>query len=329
VFWGSDGVHGEEPWVTDGTAAGTQMIVNLAEDLEGSIHGRVYDRDTGAPVAGAKVEYRDVACGMSGCGNVVTDADGRYTIELVREKTWLTVTVPGYLFFQTSTFVGAKASVELDIPLVLGGRVAGRVTRRDGTPITRNGVQFAESLLGKHIGSADLQSNGTYVSPLMDPKVPLIAFINLTYMGYSLSIFGAPSCAAGCDASTPYTAVYPPRGGTLEGVDLVVTEQAKIKGRVLDAATGAPLAGVAIEGWRWWTPDSGFQVRTVSRSDGSYEMALPDAKYWVRASPPSGYAQMWYPDVSCAACIAPPPEATLIVPEPEQVIEHDFKLQRR
>ncbi|MCG8458219.1 MAG: hypothetical protein MI919_18220, partial [Holophagales bacterium] len=36
VFAGDDGLHGEEPWITDGTAAGTRMILDLRPGTESS-----------------------------------------------------------------------------------------------------------------------------------------------------------------------------------------------------------------------------------------------------------------------------------------------------
>ena len=48
VFEANDGIHGPEPWVSDGTAAGTQMLADLAPGSSGSAMGQPFAMNGGA-----------------------------------------------------------------------------------------------------------------------------------------------------------------------------------------------------------------------------------------------------------------------------------------
>ncbi|HYR28599.1 MAG TPA: carboxypeptidase regulatory-like domain-containing protein, partial [Thermoanaerobaculia bacterium] len=319
IWWGNDGRHGIEPWISDGTHEGTRMIVNLAE--EQTIRGRVTDRDTGLPVTDVVIEHDS--------GTVSVDEQGRYVIEHIGGYVTLTARPRAEHHFTKRIEVPFQAggTIDVDFELIPAGRIAGRVTGANGSPIANATVLFATSLASEPQVTVRTGSNGRYVTPLLDPRVKLVAWA--TAPGYARTVFDGQDCSAGCDLNTPATIVSAIAGTTREDVGFILYPPARLRGRILDAATGQPVTfAVELQGWRGWTIDSGVQVRAQSNRDGTYELPLPEGKYWVRVVPPpfTGYEWMWYPDVSCSDCIAP--RGTLIEPARSQVIEHDFVLRK-
>jgi ELWxxDGT repeat protein len=79
LFSANDHVNGQELWRTDGTAAGTRLVANIA--VESGIEGRITDGRTGAPLAGVIVEAH---ASLFGAPRLVmsatSDANGRYRI---------------------------------------------------------------------------------------------------------------------------------------------------------------------------------------------------------------------------------------------------------
>jgi ELWxxDGT repeat protein len=343
VFFASDGIHGIEPFVSDGTPAGTGMIANLIP--EGTIRGRVTDLASGAPLTNVTIEVdRD----YFGAFTVPVDANGRYEIEGVAGSVHLLARSTDHLSQpwgrEPCRTCGPPLPVRveagqilegIDFALPIGGAIAGRVVDEQGRPMANVTVRFSESLLAHApYATAVTRGDGTYVSETLIPGRQLVAFIDAS--GYSRSIYDGVTCSAGCAVDAP-TRVTVPDGATREGVDFTLYPWARLRGRILDAVTRKPVTlPVVIEGWLGWTFDTGPIVLGRSKPDGTYDVALRDGRYYVRASqtpanpagdPPAVYLPSWYPNIPCTDCFAPRGEQ--IVPAPGAVIEHDFVLQPR
>lgn len=65
VFLGDDGIHGEEPWRSDGTAGGTAMVADVRPGAEGSEPGGL-PRPAGDCISRRTTGCMDASCGGAG-----------------------------------------------------------------------------------------------------------------------------------------------------------------------------------------------------------------------------------------------------------------------
>lgn len=142
LFFADDGIHGTEPWISDGTRAGTVMLANLTP--EGTVQGRVTDAATGLPVPGAIVELPYTNPPAS----VRTNADGRYTFEGLRGTYSLQARSDSHLLLVRTVTVAANETATRDFALRRGGRIAGRVSGGNGKPLAGVRVQIYGTLYG-------------------------------------------------------------------------------------------------------------------------------------------------------------------------------------
>ena len=119
-----------------------------------TLSGKIIEGATGKPLAGIHVS----AAGGSGWGDAVTDADGRYTIRQLRpgrytvraSLTWAQHRQWTYLK-REKIDVGKGAAVQgIDLTLIHGAVLKGKVTGEDGTPLKEMcvGVQDGADCLG-------------------------------------------------------------------------------------------------------------------------------------------------------------------------------------
>jgi len=84
LFTADDHVHGRELWITDGTAAGTRLVANIA--AESSIEGRITAAGSGAPLPGVTVEvYANSFARPVLLTTAASDPTGHYRIEGLRD----------------------------------------------------------------------------------------------------------------------------------------------------------------------------------------------------------------------------------------------------
>jgi len=116
-------------------AACALLLAPAALAQSARVTGRVIDRESERPIAGAEVELSNQAGGQ-GFFRARTGADGRFTLERVPPERWygLTASAPGYADFTLSSwqFPAAQRGAELVIPLDRAGSIEVRVTGSNG-----------------------------------------------------------------------------------------------------------------------------------------------------------------------------------------------------
>jgi len=141
--------------LTVGATKTADIALSGTEQFEGSISGQI--TAGGAPVAGIKVVlYRGgdlYCCSPSFLRPVVyvfTDADGRYTISGLTTTPFHVGAIDPAGIYATTYYTGygvpafanllivedGKATTGINIDLPLGGAISGRVTQRDGAPVS-------------------------------------------------------------------------------------------------------------------------------------------------------------------------------------------------
>jgi ELWxxDGT repeat protein len=138
IFYADDGVHGQELWVTDGTAGGTQLLADIRPGTEGSVlsalfvmdgfvlffaddgtHGRELWRTDGTPAGTALV--KDLVPGSGAAVSVLSNVIGRRA---------------GLLYFAaTDPVFGLE-------PHISDGTTAGTVLLRDVRPGSGSSLPF-------------------------------------------------------------------------------------------------------------------------------------------------------------------------------------------
>ena len=136
-------------------------VVSALEDVEGidftlartgTITGRVIDAD-GDPVSGASIVSWDPGTGLhpvrlvSGADSAVTGRDGSFTLEALVGHVNLDVYHPEYAGLRggntEAVFVVAQAEREVDLTLVRGCRITGRVVDSHGDPADDGAMELS------------------------------------------------------------------------------------------------------------------------------------------------------------------------------------------
>jgi protocatechuate 3,4-dioxygenase beta subunit len=101
-----------------------------------ALHGRVYDEDTTAPIADARIEIYRVGADTREHKSVSTAADGTFVLEgVVSGHVQLGVSAPDYAHWSTELKLGDNTA-PLEIGLFVGGAITGRLVAADGrTPV--------------------------------------------------------------------------------------------------------------------------------------------------------------------------------------------------
>lgn len=318
AFSADDGLHGREPWITDGTIDGTRMIANLYP--EATVRGTVTDAATGAPLRDAVVRVSEppdcLSCERR-AHDYPVDADGRYTIEgLAYARYSFTVrnpggghipqNGPGHDCFaceveagETFLFVPGQTRDGFDFALRRSGRFAGRIVDVKGTPVPGVQVCAAATFGTRPVACAVSGADGAYRTTDPIPYDKTFLLYTTGGAGYSGVIYPATSCSAGCNAQSSGTRVQAGIGETRRGIDFTVRPWGKIKGRVLDNVTGkaAVLEGVPLA----VTFSPGGRVQAIV-TGGEFTMSIPDGQVhllFVPLGEKSGYRGTWFPDVRC------------------------------
>jgi protocatechuate 3,4-dioxygenase beta subunit len=237
----------------------------------GMLKGRVIDRETKGPVAGAKIRT------WEGVKQAVAGPDGRY--ELPSPTTgWMSMKAecpPDYPEQWTYVQLSGDPSqdFERDIEISRGCKVSGAVVKPDGTPAAgaRVGRDPGELLTGvpEHATTADAEGNFTLEAVPAWNGMRLFAVAE----GFGLSRSDALSLRPGVE---------------IGGIRILLQTGATYRGTVKDEE-GEPLSGVSFTFQRMWDRSEGGgwywipgQV-AYSVADGTWEIAgLPQAKYQLK-----------------------------------------------
>ena len=233
------------------------VVVNL--ELGDKILGVVKGPD-GKPVAGAEIHvtmggqsFRGMNMKIGGRRNpfepdTATDEQGRFEVKALKRGTFnVVVDAKGYAVKEVAD-VDSSAAAPLEISLTTGTHLAGTVHIKDSAEVAKNvKVQLtpvwgdAQPPPSYDFPDADnvATQDGAFVIQDVDPgKYRVVARGDDTTRGTSETVEVV-------------------EGRSLENVEITVERGALIVGRVLDAATGAPVAGVDVS------------AETIPQDDGS------------------------------------------------------------
>ncbi len=170
------------------TAGNTTSDIDAQLATGGKITGRITD-GAGNPVANASVAANPAGAGSAGYGNAITSTEGTYTIsgltagdyrvqfmapmgsdlinEYYRDTTNYSAATP-------VTVTAGNTTSDIDAQLATGGKITGRVTDSNGTPIANTIVNASPGIIGTGgSGSATTDADGVYtISGLTRRRLP-------------------------------------------------------------------------------------------------------------------------------------------------------------
>jgi ELWxxDGT repeat protein len=321
LFSAMDDVHGFEPWISDGTSAGTEMIGNFHP--ESRIEGRVTDARTSAPITDARVLVQSSSGGAFGTLGV--DAEGRFSQDgLPAAKYVLSVDDTSRTHLpQTLEPIVVTAGVDvprLDISLRRGGSISGRVIAANGTPAAGVEVFVARRYNDAPIASAKTRADGTYTTlgPI-PPREPFLVYTT-DRAGYSGVIYPNVSCASGCNAASEGTRIQLLAGEQRSGLDFTVRPWGRIRGRLLDRITGKPILDPLVVSVFRRNQAYFFGEGSTTARDGEFEVALRDGEYRLRVDGTTDYTATWYPSQPCPETTQYCEQGTIFSPIPGETM---------
>jgi len=185
----------------------------------------------------------------------------------------------------------------IDFQLALGGTITGTVTDAGtGAPLANLHVQ-AYSWDGSPAGStAATNGLGVYMVTGLATGTHYVRTSNS--FPYLDELYNDLPCPGGSCTVTAGTGVSVAAGTTTYGIDFGLTPGGSIAGTVTAAATGAPLANVAIE---VFAATGSWVARVTTNASGDYAVTgLATDTCYVRTSNGFPYLDELYNDVPCA-----------------------------
>ena len=302
------------PVTAGATTPGIDFALGAAAAAGGAIAGTVTDAGTGSPLAGIPVGIYTPAGGWAGWAP--TDVHGAYTKTGLAPGTYY-VRTSGSLPYVDQLYAGVPCpdggctlaagtavivtagatAANIDFGLERGGTIAGMVTdTATGAPLAGVAMRVFTSSGGS--ASRDVVTNalGAYAASGLPTGTYYVAssdafpFVEQLYDGFP--------CPGGTCAVTAGTGVGVTAGATTAHVDLALTRGGTITGIVTDAATGAPLAGVAV---RVLTASGGSASRGVmTNAAGVYTApGLATGTYYVATSNAFPFVDQLHDGVPC------------------------------
>jgi hypothetical protein len=220
---------------------------------------------------------------------------------------------------------------DIDFALERTGSITGTVTRQeDGTPVTSGTVEVWNSD-GNRIGYDSTDTFGVYLISQLPPGVCFVttdagtSYIDELYDNIPC-YGGAPS---GCDPTKgmPITVDI---GSDLRFVDFAIrSRRSGISGRIVQARSGIPISGVAVDAWS----ETGQRVDwTLTTGDGRFSVELDPGTYFVSTENSHGYSDQIYDNLLCVGGSAvsgacdPTVGTPVTVTEDEVTADVDFEL---
>lgn len=305
-----------------GVFQGAAKVIVAARPTSG-ITGKVQAEDGTAPLFG--VVWAERVADSPWRGEASIAVDGSYFIgDLLPGIYVVKAQARGFLpefYDNAAQFVEAKpvqlaahdTASGIDFSLSRGAAIAGLITAdEDGAPLAGAHV-FATRVVQPDLRHhAVTNEQGSYVIENL-PAGSYAVFAEAA--GYRGEYYDN----AGSLLEAKLVAVTPP--GTISGIDLALATASAIRGQVLDAVSGAPLAKalVTIQASRGPRPD--FIVRTaITDHNGNYVAGVPSGSYLVMAEA-RGYHREFYDGVRERSQATP-----VVVEEGKHSAGIDFKL---
>ena len=295
IVFTATSIVGREPWVSDGTAAGTKLLANImADPPTGSVSGTVRDA-AGAPISGAVVYLCEQYCNDT----AVTNADGRYRFDGFLPGTYTAV---AWTFFdlaqsrQIDIAAGAETA-GVDFALVRGGWISGSVRRAaTGEPLADVSIDVRNGS-GESVGRAYADGDGRYRTSALPAGTYVVEAhagssgdsrpVDQLYRGKDCPLFD-------CDwaGGTPVAVAL---GQETPAIDFALREYGTISGTLRDASDNAPVENVSVSFYR--ADDPATEIGTSSTdANGFYHSGhfLPGS-YLVKFEGGNGYDAVAYP----------------------------------
>ncbi len=222
-----------EAWRLEVSAATT---ATFRLERGGTVSGRVLDGD-GSPFAGARV----AVAGARSQIPVFSADDGSFTVDAVpaRRRAVATATAEGTPTATSKPFSIApgEAVEDVEIELVAGGRVTGRVRAGDGRPLTGAYVRYVRGQLNARNPWAFRQFDNAQRYPVTADgtfEIPGVDDGQITVRA------DAAGYLPGWDASVKVA-----DGQDVGGIDIIVKPATEVSGRV-ETPSGAPVPGATV-----------------------------------------------------------------------------------
>jgi ELWxxDGT repeat protein len=256
---------GIEPWVTDGTLAGTHMLRNIFP--EARIQGTVVDGDTGLPLkdavatASAKFDYRlQYRARTDANGHFTVDVqDGDYEVSIGSEHN-------DYTVVHLPEPVTARSKIppqDLHAVLFAGGGISGRVVDVSGKPVAHLIIDI-DGPGGSF--SAWTGVDGSYATERTLPRDQSWVVRTTDNSGYSAVIYPDIPCYDHCSPEQG-TRVTTRAKKMTSYIDFVVQPFGTIRGKLLDSLTN----DVAVQYAVVWVNE-----KPIETLNGEYEAKVRD-----------------------------------------------------
>lgn len=240
----------------------------------GIIRGTVSDTSASPkPLAGVRVTLRSARRAIN--RDATTTAAGAYSFTGLPASSDYTVCFTGAAATGGATDVTGYAGSchaentetgtagNIDLPssttrtinraLKAGGAISGKVTNSAATPVGIAGISVGANEVSSNYGSsfptsASTASNGTYVIKGLRPGSYQVCFDAFSFNYGAASGTGyLEECWNDRRGANPPTVMAVTAGTTKTGVDAALAAAGAVTGKVTDATTGLPLAGVSVQ----------------------------------------------------------------------------------
>src|ERR1041384_387892 len=274
-------------------SANAQPAVNKA--ASSSISGKVTIGGTGVPglVVGLAIATPSSSINVTRL-RAVTDEDGNYRIKLPPGTYQVLVSAPQYVQSErTSVIVGENEVIEnIDIALIRGGVITGKVTDADRRPVVEEEVFFSAITSSRgvpNMRTIRTDDRGVYRAFGLAPgrytvstgKDSLSVFVRAE-TGYQRTYY--PNTVNAAEA----TAIEVNEGSEATNVDITLARPLRkytVRGRIVDGETSQPLPNAHI-GLQFFFTVGGGNGNTLrenaaeSTKDGEFKIEnLPPGKY--------------------------------------------------
>jgi hypothetical protein len=259
-----------------------------------SVEGRVTNQ-AGEPLKNARIDLRPIVSPFSGIF-FDTGSDGNFVLQNIqpgRYSVW--VFRPGYLYLEypTPLTFGSRPAFDRYLPEDDQSRADSRgVVDEDGDPVPNAGITLLNEKMQRVAETdTDVRADGSFViGEVSAGRYNLCATEKEPPPYTGIHEVSGPQEGL---AATYYPSVTDPSRATLVHVEagaevrnleirMIKTRLSRIRGHVVDAATGLAVGNAVVDLWR----EQPFSVISRGTPDGSFEfLRLPPGGYGLFSSP--------------------------------------------
>lgn len=286
-------------------------VSGLAAAGDGAVTctGKVVDAK-GAPLAGATVEaFHFEPDGGRGAmyvhpvGKTVTAGDGRFGFKVLKGRVWARAVIIAHKKGLALGWANwsRRAPRELSLALGKGTVLAGTVVDKAGKPVPEAQVRAVLQVVGNDLGTLGVRRT-------LRPQLPGGLLTTRTDRQGRFRLTGIPEFAMAelCVVAEGKARTRGSRGWRRRpeyrsgqtDIRIVLPEEGRISGMVVDKKTGKPVPGVrlmAASSGRWWVP-SGIDEEVATGKDGRFSIRhLLAGRHFVRNLRPRIGPERWAP----------------------------------